>query len=153
LNHLTHKKEQQDPQYDKRKAAITAEQWRSKFGGMTRKEVLDYFGFGDSGSGQATFKYGRLVIDPVTNELIDMKHFIAMGRHGELVGTSWEVIQYIQLKNSAFQLEDLVGNRLGSEYYDLLPVTTGRFTGSYSSFSTNIPQDFGTSVYEFLINQ
>jgi RHS repeat-associated protein len=63
----------------------------------------------------------RYVFDPAnTDRVIDMRHFIIIGKGGELFGAGVEVLQSLResTRGSAFNLQDFYSNELGKQFYD-----------------------------------
>jgi hypothetical protein len=63
----------------------------------------------------------RYVVDPTNSkQVIDMRHFFAVGQSGEIIGLLIEVIQSIPAigdPSSAFDAQDFYSNYLGSEFF------------------------------------
>jgi hypothetical protein len=64
----------------------------------------------------------RYVINPNNPaEVIDMRHFLVVGKRGELFGLGVEIFQFTRgYRESAFNSQDFLSNYLGERFYSKL---------------------------------
>jgi hypothetical protein len=69
---------------------------------------------GSAGGPEQNFRYVR---DPVSRDVIDMRHFLVVGKQGETYGLGVELIQWWYGEESAFDDQDFLSNALGTYFY------------------------------------
>ena len=59
----------------------------------------------------------RYVYDPCTLRIIDMRHFVVLGKLPRVVGDGLEVVQLLFWRSSAMKPQDFYSNGLGRDFY------------------------------------
>jgi hypothetical protein len=52
-----------------------------------------------------------------SNRVIDMRHFMVVGRVGELFGLAVELVQLLKDESSGFHGQDFFSNALGADFF------------------------------------
>jgi hypothetical protein len=149
-----------DPLKANNKKAMTLEEWKARFDGMSTTEIRKTVGGGwgsDSGTPEKG-KSGRFLEDPVTGNIIDMKHAIIMGQYPDWVGDFWEWQQGVRGKASGHDPQDYFSNQLGREFYASPYSISTQYRSGYgplpgASVSPQYYNDFATRMYNFLMNR
>jgi len=100
--------------------AVTHHQFLEHIKGRTLAEVIHEGDVKprDSTSADGPIRDVRYVILPTNPDIIlDMRHFLVVGRMGETTGIIIEAIQAYDKQDSAFQSQDLISNAYGTTFF------------------------------------
>jgi RHS repeat-associated protein len=117
-------KQRNDHRFDKDGKAVTYKEFLSYAKGKSLDQLQrDYNASINKTESNSLKERGpidryRYVIDPGhPNQVIDMRHFLVVGRAGELFGLFVEIDQNNHGWSSAFNAQDFLSNALGSKFY------------------------------------
>ena len=144
FNHVTHEINQEiiRQRLNKhRDRAVTLDEWTRQYSSSSLDDIQNEAGGTFLGSRDGGPKI-RYVINPVDNNVMDMRHVMVVGyKFGYKGGNLVEKIQAIFKQPSAYDSQDYYSNFIGASfrhYYSYLRITSGTsISGNFSNYFRN----------------